>query len=48
MPEPNVPINARPIAQYGRNLVINMIAMPNRSPANSSTDNPRRQNDKKI
>ncbi len=36
MPEPNVPINARPITQYGRNLVMSMIAIPNRSPASSS------------
>ena len=35
MPEPNVPINARPITQYGRNLVINIIAIPSRSPASS-------------
>ena len=37
MPEPNVPINARPITQYGRNLVMSMIAIPSRSPASSSS-----------
>ena len=36
MPEPNVPNNAIPITQYGRNLVMSIIAMPNRSHASSS------------
>ena len=37
MPVPNVATSEAPIAQYGRNLVISIIATPNRSPANSYT-----------